>query len=135
MELLIGVFAGAAAGFFVAQYMYLGALARIVKALNITEKDLYRVADEMGLNIPKPEPETVDIDGETYEYDLYVEVRVEKEQDMLYAYRDDTDEFLAQDRDPHSLVQRLTELFPARTRVNIDPRRGGKYLQEVAENG
>lgn len=135
MELLIGIVLGAMVGFLVAQHMYLGALSRIVKHLNITEKDLHRVAEEMGLNIPKPASDTVEVDGEVYEYDVYVEVRVEKIGDTLYAYNDLTDEFLAQDQDPTQLVLRLSELFPARTRVNVDPANGGKYLQEVAEKG
>ena len=132
MELFIGIVLGAMAGFFVAQYMYLGALQQLLQRLDIKEADLRRVAEEMGLDIAKPEPETVEVDGEVFEYDVYVEVRVEKLGDTLYAYNDETNEFLAQERDPALLVERLSQLFPTRTRVNVDPANGGKYLQEVA---
>lgn len=132
MELFIGIIVGAAGGFFVAQYMYLAALQQLLQRLDIKEADLRRVAEEMGLDIAKPEPETVEVDGEVYEYDVYVEVRVEKLGDTLYAYNDETNEFLAQERDPALLVERLSQLFPTRTRVNVDPANGGKYLQEVA---
>lgn len=132
MELFIGIVLGAMAGFFVAQYMYLGALQQLLQRLDIKEADLRRVAEEMGLDIAKPEPETVEVDGEVFEYDVYVEVRVEKLGDTLYAYNDETNEFLAQERDPALLVERLSQLFPSRTRVNVDPANGGKYLQEVA---
>lgn len=132
MELFIGIIVGAAGGFFVAQYMYLAALQQLLQRLDIKEADLRRVAEEMGLDIAKPEPETVEVDGEVYEYDVYVEVRVEKLGDTLYAYNDETNEFLAQERDPALLVERLSQLFPTRTRVNVDPANGGNFLKNVA---
>lgn len=132
MELFIGIIVGAAGGFFVAQYMYLAALQQLLQRLDIKEADLRRVAEEMGLDIAKPEPETVEVDGEVYEYDVYVEVRVEKLGDTLYAYNDETNEFLAQERDPALLVERLSQLFPTRTRVNVDPANGGNFLKNIA---
>jgi len=132
MELFIGIIVGAAGGFFVAQYMYLAALQQLLQRLDIKEADLRRVAEEMGLDIAKPEPDTVEVDGEVYEYDVYVEVRVEKLGDTLYAYNDETNEFLAQERDPALLVERLSQLFPTRTRVNVDPANGGNFLKNVA---
>jgi len=135
MEIIFFLLLGAATGFWIAQYMYMGALRNILDALDVSDDDLRKVAEELGVTVPPKQPQTVEIDGETFEYDEYVEVRVEKVDNVFFAYRDDTDVFIAQSNDASELVEVLADHFPARTRVNIDPANGGKYLQDVAEKG
>ena len=135
MELLtifISVMLGAMGGFAIAKWMYTTALQNILEILNISEDDLRKVADEMGIEVPARETQTIEIDGETFEYDDYVEVRVEKIDNIFFAYRDDNDVFIAQSADPDELVDALINHFPAKTRVNIDPDNGGKYLKDLA---
>ena len=135
MEIVALLVLGAAIGFWIAQRMYLTALAKIVERLGISEQQLLDVAEELGLEIQNretPKPQTIEFEGEEYEYDRYVEVRIEKIDDVLYAYEDETNVFIAQERDPNKLLERLITHFPKRTRVNIDPANGGEYLKEIA---
>lgn len=132
MEYVFFFVLGAAIGFWIAQYMYMGALHKILGELGITESQLRKVADDMGIEVPDPETQTIEIDGETFEYNDYVEVRVEKIDNVYYAYNDHTNQFIAQESDPNELVDRLVSHFPANTRVNIDPANGGKYLKNLA---
>jgi len=132
MELIFFFVLGAAVGFWIAQYMYMGALQKILDELGITEDQLRKVADNLGVSVPSPKPQTIEIDGETFEYTDYVEVRVEKLDDVYYAYDDNTNQFIAQESDPSLLLERLVAHFPANTRVNIDPANGGKYLKDLA---
>lgn len=136
MELLIVGFIGALLGWSVAKYLYTNALAQLIESLNISEDQLRRAVHDLGIDIPdtKPETHTIEIDGEEYEYDSYVEVRIEESGGVLYAYDDDTDQFIAQDRDPNELIEFLTNHFPAKTRVNIDPNNGAEYLKKVVDN-
>ena len=131
MELVFFFVVGAAIGFWIAQYMYMGALQKILNELGITEDQLRKVADNMGIQVPSPDPQTIEVDGETFEYTDYVEVRIEKLDDVYYAYDDNTNQFLVQDRDPKQLLDFLVSHFPANTRVNIDPANGGKYLKNL----
>lgn len=132
MEYVFFFVIGASIGWYLAQYFYVNALQNILEALDVSDDDLRKVAKELGITVPAKPSQTVEIDGETYEYDDYVEVRVEKVGTRLFAYRDDTDVFITQSDDPNELVDALVNHFPPKTRVNIDPDNGGKYLKDLA---
>ena len=128
MEIIIGFFAfciGLFVGFQYAAKQSGKVFHHMLEEFGVSEEQLLRKAREMGIDtsdyVSEEEPET-----------NTVELTVEKIDDRYYAYRWETDEFLAQDDTPEDLLEQLITLFPKNTRVNIDIDRGGKYFQNLA---
>ena len=127
MEIIVGIFAfmfGLFIGFQYAARQSGKVFHHMLEELGVTEDQLLKKAAEMGID-------TSDYVREDTE-DNTVELTVERVEGRYFAYRWETDEFLAQDDTPEGLLEQLIKLFPANTRVNIDIERGGKYFENLA---
>ena len=69
-------------------------------------------------------------DGSTVNVENTVEIKIEKHQDILFAYTIN-DEFIAQHKDPTELVDLICSRMPKNTLVNCDLENGGNYLEPV----
>ena len=127
MEIIVGIFAfmfGLFIGFQYAARQSGKVFHHMLEELGVTEEQLLKKARELGIDTSdyvREEPE-----------DNTVELTVERVDGRYFAYRWETDEFLAQDDTPEGLLEQLIKLFPANTRVNIDIERGGKYFENLA---
>ena len=78
----------------------------ILRDLGVTEQQLRRLAEKNDIKIPTENPR----DSITGEVTVTpIEIKIEEQQGMLYAYRLDNDQFLGQGTDREALIQRLTE--------------------------
>ena len=128
MEIIVGIFAfmfGLFIGFQYAARQSGKVFHHMLEELGVTEEQLLRKAREMGIDTSDYVSEE-ELDSNT------VELTVEKLEGRYFAYRYETDEFIAQDDTPEGLLEQLIRHFPANTRVNIDIERGGKYFQNLA---
>jgi len=125
MEIIIGIFAfmfGLFIGFQYAARQSGKVFHYMLEEFGVSEEQLLKKAAELGIDTSDYEPE----DSNT------VELTVEQVDGRYFAYRYETDEFIAQDDTPEGLLEQLIRYFPANTRVNIDIDRGGKYFQNCA---
>ena len=125
MEIIIGIFAfmfGLFIGFQYAARQSGKVFHYMLEEFGVSEEQLLRKAAELGIDTSDYEPE----DSNT------VELTVERLEGRYFAYRYETDEFIAQADTPEGLLEQLIRHFPANTRVNIDIDRGGKYFQNCA---
>ena len=100
----------------------------ILKEFGITDQQLKLKAEELGIDVSQYEDE----DEELLENSNVVELQVEYVDGEYFAYRYETDEFIAQSSTPTDLLEKLIKVFPPNTRVNIDIERGGKYFKNLA---
>ena len=78
----------------------------ILKDLGVTEQQLRRLAEKNDIPVPTENPR----DSITGEVTVTpIEIKIEEQQGMLYAYRLDNDQFLGQGTDREALIERLTE--------------------------
>lgn len=85
----------------------------ILKDLGVTDQQLKDLASSKGLDMP-----LVDADSSQEQQRPVVEIKIEQHQGILFAFRKDNDQFLAQGTDREALIQRLTEnLTPCRVIV------------------
>ena len=126
MEIIVGIFAfmfGLFIGFQYAARQSGRALHTMLDEFGVTEKQLLAKAEELGIDTSDYVREE---DSNT------VELTVERVQGRYYAYRYETDEFVAQADTPEALLEQLITILPKNTRVNIDIERGGKYFKNCA---
>jgi len=131
MEFIIGFFAfiiGLFVGFQYAAHMAGRALGTMLNEFGITDREIARKAEEMGIDVSRYVEET-ETEADT------IELLVEQVDNRYYAYRWETDEFVAQAETPEQLYAELIECLPANTLVNIDRDRGGEYFKHIAEKG
>ena len=128
MEIIVGIFAfmfGLFIGFQYAARQSGKVFHYMLEEFGVSEDQLLKKARELGIDTSDYQPEDAE------ELDT-VELTVERVDGRYFAYRWETDEFLAQDDTPEGLLEQLMTLFPANTRVNIDIERGGKYFKNLA---
>ena len=133
MDLIIGFFAfiiGLFVGFQLATNMAGRVLGGMLHEFGITDQQIVKKAEEMGIDVSK----YVDED-ETLEAESVVEVMVERIEDRYYAYHWENDAFITHAGSPQELFEQLVEYFPTGTRVNIDIDRGAEYFKDIAEKG
>ena len=94
----------------------------ILKDLGVTTDQMRSLARKNGIDLaePEPEPEKSSLP--------VLEVRIEQHQGVLFAFRKDTDQFLAQGTDREALVKRLTENL-ANVRVIISEQDGAELIK------
>lgn len=96
--------------------------ADMLERLNVSDDDMRKMANEMAEEagvegIPEP-----DVDA--------IEIRIEKHNDTLYAYRKDTEEFLGQGADKDALLARLVLQFPTGARLVLTDDDGAALIKE-----
>lgn len=94
----------------------------ILNDLGVTPRQLHDLAAEKGVDLPE-----LDVEPEKKELPT-LEIRIEQHGDVLYAYRLDNDQFLAQGGDREALLQRLTETL-TNVRVIVDRDHGADFLK------
>ena len=78
----------------------------ILRDLGVTESQLRKLAEKNDIKIPTENPRD-SITGEVTVTPM--EIKIEQVGDVLYAYRLDNDQFLAQGADRDQLIERLKE--------------------------
>jgi hypothetical protein len=132
MEFIIGFFAfliGLFIGFQYAANMAGKALGTMLHEFGVTDRDIARKAEELGIDVSRYVEE---IEAAEAEDESVIELVVERVGDAYYAYRWETDEFLAQSTTPAELLEELIRILPKDTRVNIDIERGGIFFKDLA---
>lgn len=81
---------------------------QILTDLNISNKDLIRVARKTGADFITPEQEATLKAAEEADLDQ-IDIKVEKHGEMLYAFRADNDQFLGQGTTKESLVDAMAQ--------------------------
>lgn len=128
MDILINIIMlviGLGLGWLAAIRFSAAALEKFIEQSGMSQREVQRIAEELGVDFPIEEAE------ENSQFDRYVEVRVEEQDGVLYAYDDDTDQFLAQHANPEELVRLLMKVLPARTWVNIPEGKGDHYFADI----
>ena len=105
------------------------AASELVQALGVSQKQMRDAAHRLGLDIDTAIEMEAD-DGSIVNVENTVEIKIEKHQDILFAYTIN-DEFIAQHKDPTELVDLICSRMPKNTLVNCDVENGGKYLEPV----
>jgi hypothetical protein len=105
------------------------AASELVKALGVSQRQMKAAARRLGLDIDTSIEMEAD-DGSTVNVENTVEIKIEKHQDILFAYTIN-DEFIAQHKDPTELVDLICSRMPKNTLVNCDLENGGNYLEPV----
>jgi hypothetical protein len=89
----------------------------LLQQLGISHERLMKLADDL-----QDAPDTAAIT-----------IRLEQHGDMIYAYRKDTEEFVAQGTTGELLLAALVARFPADDKFNIKIVEGADLLDDVAE--
>lgn len=106
IELLIAFAVGCWIGSAVSRAWMALSFREILRDLGVTEQQLRKLAERNDIHVPTENPR----DSITGEVTVTpIEIKIEEQQGMLYAYRLDNDQFLGQGTDREALIQRLTE--------------------------
>jgi hypothetical protein len=120
---IIGAFViGYAAGRWIATWMYIGSFVQILRDLNVSDERIQQLAESI-------EDET---DPELDRPTTVIDMRVERHDNQLFAYRKDTGAFLSQAADGKSLIARLTQDAAAirnDVKFRIADEDGAEYLK------
>lgn len=92
----------------------------ILRDLGVTADQMRTLANKNGLEIIEPEAKTSELP--------ILEIRIEQHQGILFAFRKDNDQFLAQGPDREALIKRLTENL-TNVRVVVDKEDGADLIK------
>jgi hypothetical protein len=128
MELLILVVIAFVFGWYMGNLVttYLLALSfkQILNDLGVTNQQLRKLADNIGVELPDVNENTADGDQLTP-----LEVTIEQHQGVLYAYRKDNQQFLGQGTDREGLIDSISKRMTD-VRLIIDTADGADLLQK-----
>ena len=96
----------------------------ILRDLGVTEQQLRRLAEHKQSLIEQDEPEQ----PVTRSPRETIQIRVEKLQDQLYAYRIDNGRFLGQGSTPDDLIARIAETYK-NTEFNVPKDQGAEFMK------
>lgn len=119
-------------GWKIQEYLMLGMTKLLLKDLGITNEQLIKVAKDSAKllgqeyedRIREIEAKSKDIDGLEQ-----IEIKVEKHGEMLYAFRNDNDQFLGQGVDKESLVEAMAHRV---SNVRCTVVEGNEYMKSEA---
>ena len=116
---LVGVFTiGVYVGYKINDMIMKHTFALMIKEAGLGDKDLNKFIDHWAPKVGEGVPE---------EADNTLDITLEKQGDMIYAYRKDNSKFLAQGRDKDELVQALSKDWPGVTLL-VKKEDGGTLL-------
>lgn len=95
IDFIFGLIVGGFIGWRASLFMYRRVIEGLMKTLNINHSDLDQIRQHLASEVNK---------------DTEVQIKIESHGGTLYAYRQDTDEFLAQGLDRDSLLAAITAL-------------------------
>jgi hypothetical protein len=96
----------------------------LLKDLGVTNDQLYKIAREVGVDVPDVDASTAD----GTELDP-LEITIEQHQGVLYAYRKDTQQFLGQGTDREGLIDSISKRM-TNVRLIIDQEDGADLLRK-----
>lgn len=102
IELILIFLLGMIIGWRVAEFIGRQVLHGILEQLGITDQQLRDVAKRNGIDLPEAHSSHTDDDL------THVAVTIEEHNGVLYAYREDTQEFLGQGHDRESLITHIS---------------------------
>jgi hypothetical protein len=108
-------------GYFVSSQIMINTFHRILSDLGVKPEQLDRLIREAD------KPDTTAAHAHT------VDIRVEQVDQNLLAYQVKDNRFLAQADNADRLLERIIEMFPAGSRINIDRRDGGELMVGALE--
>lgn len=98
--------------------------AKMLEEAGVTNKDLDKFLTHWR---PKMEAESQE---ESKDFPV-IEIKVEKHNDQLYAYRADNDEFLGQGSNKDALLEHLINKFKSADKVTLQVTEGKEYFNET----
>lgn len=104
MEYIIAAIVGFYIGWKLSSIWSQITFSEILKDLNISEKQLRKLAEEKGFTLDGEEPAP-----EAEPHLEEIEVKIEQHQGQLYAFRVDNDQFLGQGASREDLIKRIAE--------------------------
>lgn len=127
IENILFMIVGGLIGWYACHRFAVRALADVLNRLGIPQERMEALLEEiLEDDSDTDQPETLADPEHT------VEVEVELVDEVYYAYRWDTAEFIAQADTPAQLLDRMVQRFPKDTHVNIDIERGGLFFKDLA---
>ena len=131
IDFILTLIFGLVIGYRVSAAIHTMGFKEILKALNVSEKDLRQALKKTA---PDYWREKFDLDNEQPVTErAQVAVRIEQHHGQLYAFRKDTDQFLGQGSDPDQLIQRLNETMKPCT-VNVSKEDGSDLIWHSTKN-
>ena len=97
---------------------------QILQDLGVKNEQLRKLATDVGVELPAVNQNTADGDTLTP-----LEVTLEHDQGVIYAYRKDTKQFLGQGTDRQTLIDSIAKRMTD-VRLIIDPQDGADLLQK-----
>lgn len=122
--IILAAFAlGAYIGYKSATALFVISFKNIMDDLGITEQQLRKVAEQKGIDLGQ---ETAVQEDQT----TAIEIRLEQERNQIYAYRKDTNQFLAQGPDADALISHLNLTFANGARLIVRETDGAELLHK-----
>jgi len=116
----VGVFAlGGWVGYKINDFIIKTTFAKMIEQAGLSDQDLNKFINHWG---PQFEEEMA-----TEDDTVTLDITLEKQGDMIYAYRKDNSKFIGQGRDKDELVQVLSKDFPGVT-LQVRKEDGGTLL-------
>jgi hypothetical protein len=129
LTFLLGIFLGTIFGFRAAQRFYITAFRKLLEVLNVSNQDLIRaVKKTAGPELLIQIQEIEEAQREQPREHAQIEIRVEKVQDQLYAYRVDNDVFIGQGATPDDLIARIAERYK-NTKFTVPKDHGAEFMK------
>lgn len=110
-------------GWKLSEFIHTTAMMVVMKELGVSEEDLRRLAKKNNIHLKEP----ADSDRDALDE---IHVKLEQHQGQIYAFRTDTDEFIAQGADRESLITHISRRF-TNVRMIIDE--GGEFIKKPEE--
>ena len=124
----VGALVGAGVGWVIAHHIAIKAFANVISRLGIPEHKLEALLDDIRENGYQEEEDSIPLEHT-------LTVRVEQHGGVLYAYNDETEQYIGQHTDPEELIETISQSVPADTLVNIPINKGGIFFKDCAEKG
>jgi hypothetical protein len=99
-----------------------GVFSEMLERLNVSEEELRGLAREMAEEAGEELDPALEPDA--------IHIRIEQDEDQLFAYRKDTGEFIGQGSDREALMARLISQFPQGARLQLTEEDGAAYIKE-----
>lgn len=118
----VGVFAlGGWIGYKINDFIIRQTFEEMIRQAGLKDKDIEKFINHWAPIMEEDEATSTESGGET------LEITLEKQGDMLYAYRKDNSRFLAQGRNQEELVEALSKDWPGVTLL-LRKEDGGNHL-------
>jgi hypothetical protein len=112
-------------GFQIAALMYQAIFADMLEKLGVTEEQVRKLGKQLGEELGQDTSVFDEVDGKDA-----INIRIEKHNNTLYAYRKDTEEFLGQGTDKDELIERLNSKFANGAHLIVTEDDGAALVKE-----